>query len=411
MSHAQHEPSLDPAELDLAKGSMWRRLPAVFLVVGIGGLVGAFALRGQNPQQFYFSYLTAYMTFLAIGLGGLFFVLLQHAVRAGWSIVVRRIAENAMITLPVMAVLAIPIFLGIHDLFHWSHIEAVEQDSVLLAKQAYLNESGFFTRGIIFLVIWTLFSVVFYRWSTQQDHASGAAVEALSHRMRAFAPLGLILFALTLTFAGIDWIMSLDPHWFSTIFGVYYFAGAVVSIHAFLAVVLVLLQGSGYLRSVVTNEHYHDIGKMMFAFSVFWAYIAFSQYMLIWYASIPEETYWFAYRGQGDWLTLSLVLVFGRFAIPFVLFMSRRWKRRGSTLLFWAFWMLTAQFIDMYWLIQPVLAHEHGTHEIHFGLVDVLTLLGIGGVFLGVFTWALGRRRLVPVGDPRLSESLRFENF
>jgi len=408
-AHGKHVEDLTHEQTHLPKNSGWRKVPAIGAVLAVAGIGGAFAMKGGQEQQFYFSYVTSLLFWLAIALGGYFFTLVQHASRAGWSIVVRRLAENVMVTLPVLGILALPIFLGIHDLFHWSHEEVVAEDPMLSWKQPYLNTGDFITRGVVYITVWTVVAVLFYGWSLRQDRASDPA--PLAHKMRGFAPLGLVLFGLSVTFAAIDWVMSLDPHWFSTIFGVYYFAGIVVSIHAFLAIVVVLLQRAGALRGVVTQEHYHDIGKMMFAFSVFWAYIAYSQYMLYWYASIPEETYWFAYRGHGDWLVLSLLLVFGRFAIPFVLFMSRRWKRRASSLVFWAVWMLVGQYLDMYWLVQPVLAHEHGSDQIHFGLFDVLTFVGIGGAFLAAFGWALGRAPLVPMRDPRLEESLNFENF
>jgi hypothetical protein len=409
VSHHLHASDLKPEQIRLPQSSGWRRLPAIAGVVGVGGLAAAFAMKGGHEKQFYFSYLTAYMYVLAIALGGLFFTLVQHAVRAGWSVVVRRIAENVAITLPVMGLLALPIFLGAHDLFHWTHADAVEHDAMLKWKEPYLNEGRFRIFGVGYVLIWTLVAARFYGWSTSQDTAADPGT--ISHKMRWWAPLSLLLFGVTLTFAALDWLMSLDPHWFSTVFGVYYFAGVVVSFHSFLAVTVLLLQRSGQLRGVVTIEHYHDIGKMMFAFSVFWAYIAFSQYMLYWYASIPEETYWFSYRGQGDWLVLSLVLVFGRFVLPFVLFMSRRWKRRASSLGFWAVWMLVVQYLDMYWLVQPVLAHEHGSTEIHFGVLDLTTLVGVLGIFLAAFSFMLGRQALIPLKDPRIDESLNHENF
>jgi hypothetical protein len=194
------------------------------------------------------------------------------------------------------------------------------------------------------------------------------------------------------------------------VFGVYYFAGCVSFIHAFLALVTILLHRSGHLRGVVTPEHFHDLGKMMFAFTVFWAYIAFAQYMLIWYASIPEETEWFWYRGQGAFLTLSLVLVFTRFVFPFLGLMSRKIKRNPKTLAFWSVWIMVAELIDMYWLVQPVHAHEKGVYELHVGPLDILTFVGIGGIVLAVFTWALGKNALIPVKDPRILESINHEN-
>jgi hypothetical protein len=351
------------------------------------------------------------MFWLALGLGGLFFVAIEHATRAGWSVACRRIAENLMLTLPVLGLLALPVvFIGTHDLFHWAHTEAVLADPMLRAKMAYLNEGAFRTRGVITIAVWSVLAIAYFRWSTSQDTSSDPI--RLTHKMRWFAPLTLILFAFTLTFgAAIDWVMSLDPHWFSTVFGVYYFAGCVVSVYAFLSLAVILLHRAGYLRGVITPEHFHDFGKMMFAFTVFWAYIGFAQYMLIWYASIPEETHWYSYRGQGQWLTLSLVLVFARFVFPFLGLMSRRIKRNPKTLAFWAVWVLVAQFIDMFWLVHPVLANQNHDLTIHFGLADVTTFIGIGGLVLAVFTWACGRFALVPVKDPRLLESVNHENF
>ncbi len=421
MSGHQHDNMPSADEINLAKDSAWAKAWPVLALVGVGALGGAFALKGADSKHFYFSYLVALMFWLALGLGGLFFTAVQHATRAGWSIVVRRLAENAMMTLPVLGLLALPIvFVGTHDLFHWSHTEVVQHDSMLLAKEPYLNEGAFRFRGVLSIVAWAGLAFVYWRWSTSQDTSRDPV--SLTHKMRWFAPLTIVTFALTLTFgAAIDWMMSLDPHWFSTIFGVYYFAGCVIFIHAFLALAVILLHNAGYLRGVVTTEHFHDLGKMMFAFTVFWAYIGFSQYMLIWYASIPEETHWYAYRGEGDWLVISLVLVFARFVLPFLGLMSRKIKRNPKTLAFWAVWVILAEFVDLYWLVQAVRANDMHVTEIFprggaqgpafFGAVDVLTLVGIGGLVLAAFVWACTRNALVPVKDPRLAESINFENF
>lgn len=413
MSAASHQPDMpSPAEINIsARSSGWKNAPLVFGGLGVVGLVIAFATKGGQESEFFFSYLTSLMFWLALGLGGLFFVAIDHATRAGWSVTSRRIAENLMLTLPALGLLALPVvFVGTHDLFHWAHTEAVLADPMLRAKMAYLNEGAFRTRGVITIVVWSVVAIAYWRWSTAQDTSSDPV--SYTHKMRWFAPLTIVLFALTLTFgAAIDWVMSLDPHWFSTVFGVYYFAGCVVSVYAFLSLAVILLHRAGYLRGVVTAEHFHDYGKMMFAFTVFWAYIGFAQYMLIWYASIPEETHWYSYRGQGQWLTLSIVLVFVRFVFPFIGLMSRKIKRNPTTLAFWAIWLLVAQFIDIFWLVHPVLANQHHEPNIHIGLADVTTFVGIGGIVLAVFTWACGRFALVPVKDPRLLESIHHENF
>jgi hypothetical protein len=296
-----------------------------------------------------------------------------------------------------------------HDLYHWTHHEVVEADPMLSAKAPYLNEGFFRNRTIAYIAVWSLIAFSFWRWSVRQDDARDPA--PYSHKMRWWSPLGILAFALTLTFGAFDFMMSLDPHWFSTIFGVYYFAGTVVTVHGALALLVLLLQRSGYLRGVVTAEHYHDLGKMMFAFTVFWGYIGFSQYFLIWYASIPEETHWFSYRGHGDWLALSILLVFMRFVLPFLGIMSRKIKRNPTTLMFWAVWVIVAEFVDMFWLIQPPLAEQRGIVEIRPDLFDVACLVGVAGVFLAVLGWSLNRAALVPMKDPRLEESLNHENF
>jgi hypothetical protein len=407
-THDRQGPLVRHEQVHIADDSPWKKLPMIFGAIGIAALGIGFALKGKDPGKFYASYLTALMWGLSLGLGGLWFVLVQHAARAGWSIVVRRIAENMMLTLPVLALLALPmVFLGAHDLFHWTH-ESALHDEVLKAKAPYLNEGFFRMRAVGYLVVWAVLSFAYWHWSTSQDTAADPKPNA--HHMRRFAPIGLLLFAISLTFGAFDWLMSLDPHWFSTIFGIYYFAGCVTITASTISLTVILLHRSGYLRGVVTTEHFHDLGKLMFAFTVFWGYIGFSQYFLIWYASIPEETYWYSYRGHGDWLTLSLVLVFIRFVLPFLGIMSRTIKRNPRTLAFWCVWMIVAEFVDMYWLVQPMRAHEAGIEHIRPDLYDITTLVGVAGVFLAVFTWGLQRHALVPLKDPRLEESLNHEN-
>ncbi len=416
-SHHDDDVKIPAEAVHLAKGSAWRFLPIIGIVLAAGGIGGAFAMKTGHEHQFWFSYLTAFYTFLAIGLGGLFFTIVQHLVRAGWSIAVRRLAENAMITLPLLCLVGLPIVLfGMHDLYHWTDTEAVAADPMLAAKASYLNEGFFKIRIGVYFAVWTILAAIFYGWSTSGD---GDAVRAAKNapRGRALPGPARLFFALSLTFAAFDFLMSLDPHWFSTMFGVYYFAGSCLSIHAFLTLVSIFLRKSGYLRGVVTDEHYHDLGKYLFGFTVFYTYIAFSQYFLIWYANIPEETIWFGYRIADDFLPLTYLLCLGRFPIPFFFLLPRAVKRNPVTLFIVATWILIMQFVDMYWVIQPVLAHHHamesGDHHmtLHLGPLDALTYVGVLGVFLAGFGWALGRKALVPVKDPRIVESIKFENF
>ncbi len=413
-SHGPKKISKD--QIWVRPGSLWARLPIIGAVLAIVGLGGAFSMMGEDPQHFWYSYLTALAVFVACGLSGLFFVIIQHVTRAGWSIVVRRLAENVMITLPVIGLMVLPVvFMGSHELYEWTHLDVVAADTMLTAKKGYLNEGFFMVRMLIYIGVWTLLSTLFYGWSTSQDSATGEAITKKAHKMRWLSAPAVILFALSMTFFAFDALMSLDPHWFSTMFGVYYFSGIAVTSHALLALISILLRKSGYLKGVITDEHNHDLGKLMFGFTVFFAYIGFSQYFLIWYANIPEETRWFAYRISGDYLNLSILLAIGRFGIPFFYLVSRVTKRNSNTLLVAALWILFMQVVDMFWLVQPVLSNHHAEGNepltMHVGAVDVLTMLGIGGVFLAVFGWALARRALIPVNDPRIQESLEFENF
>ncbi|MCP4898024.1 MAG: quinol:cytochrome C oxidoreductase [bacterium] len=375
-------------------------------LVGVLGVAGALALslsQEHGIERLLETYLVSFSFFLSLSLGALFFVLLQHVTRAGWSVVVRRIAEGLAANIWLMALLVIPVILGVHHLYHWSHEEVVAADAILSGKSSFLNLPFFVVRLVIYFSVWSVLARYFFRGSTQQDsHGEVAATITMERRS---AP-GMILFALSLNFAAFDLLMSLDPHWFSTIFGVYFFASSVVCFFAFMPIVLVLLQRTGRLQRAVTTEHYHDIGKMLFAFVVFWAYIAFSQYMLIWYGNIPEETGWFLKRQTNGWVAMSLVLLFGHFIIPFLALISRHVKRRPVLLALGGVWMLVMHWLDLYWLVMPEFSESGPV----FGALDLLVFCGLGGVYVCGATWLLKKHSLVPERDPRLAESLAFEN-
>jgi hypothetical protein len=340
------------SDLRLPAHNGWNRLPIIGLVLGVLGMVGALWLKQGAPTKvFYASYLTAYMFWLSIALGGMFFVVVQYAARAGWSIVVRRLAENAMITLPLMGLLALPFLIwGNHDLYHWTHHHAVEADPILKGKEAYLNLPFWWGRAALYFALWCGLALYFYRNSTRQDETGDPQ---LTRKLQRIAPPAILIYGLSQTFAVFDWVMSLDPHWFSTMFGVYYFAGSALAIFAFMTVISYGLRASGALKEVITVEHYHDLAKYLFGFVVFWAYISFSQYMLYWYANIPEETMWFSHRWTGNWKTVSVVLAVGHFVIPFYFLMARAIKRAPALLLIAAIWLLAFHYIDLYWQIMP----------------------------------------------------------
>ena len=400
MSHRTVE--LNPRSVELPASSLWHRLPMVAGTIGVLALGVSFALGWSDRAQLMHSYLVAFLFALSIALGGLFFVLVQYATRAGWSVVVRRIAEHAMATLPLFVVLFIPIAVfGMETLFHhWVH---PGDDPILLGKAAYLNPFGFYVRAAIFFATWIGLGTWFYRRSTRQDEEGTAA---MTRRMQSVSAPALILFAVTVTLASVDWIMSLDPHWFSTIFGVYFFAGSVVAILSVIALVTIALRRGGSLVGVVTGEHDHDLGKLLFGFVVFWAYIAFSQFMLIWYGNIPEETLFFIHRWHHGWEVLSVALAAGHFGIPFLFLLPQDFTRGHATMVVAATWLLVMHYLDLYWLVMPNLHHEH----FHGDVLDVTCLIGVVGLFVAVFARRLTAHKLVPVGDPRLAESLAFEN-
>ncbi len=417
------------------------RAKVVLVVSGLAGLGAGFSLgwvRGDGLEYFFHCYLVNYCFFLSISIGALFFVTLQHATRAGWSVTVRRLAEVLAANMPCMVLLFLPLLvpfllkipalrqwfftglvqlvssdhwlyvfchtLGEVHLYPWTNPEVVAGSELLAHKAAYLNPGFFVIRCVCYFVVWWLLARFFLRRSVEQD---GSGDVALTRQMERLSPVALLLLAGTVTFASFDWLMSLEPEWFSTIYGVYYFSGAMVGSLAAVILAAMLVQAAGRLQSSITVEHYHDLGKLLLGFVIFWGYIAFSQYMLIWYANIPEETTWYLARQSGSWKWVSVVLLFGHLLIPFFGLLSREAKRRRVLLGFWAAWLLVAHWIDIYWLVMPSLEYE----GLPLGPIDAACLVGVGGLYFAGLLWTAGNRSLVPLGDPRLEESLALRNF
>lgn len=398
---------LRAASLWLPAEHPWRRLPTIGLVLAVVGLGGSLALGLASEaarRQLWHSWLVGTLFVLSVALGGLFFVLVHHATQAGWSVVVRRIAENAMATLPFLALLFMPLLFGMGDLFHWSHAEAVKLDPLLLHKQPYLNVKFFVIRTVVYFAIWSALALWFGRLSRLQDVTGD---QELTRRMRRASPPALLLYALSVTFFAFDWLMSLSPDWYSTIFGLYFFAGSAMAFFAFLALVVIAARRTGLLVEVVSAEHQHDIAKLLFTFVAFWAYMAFSQYLLIWYANLPEETVFLAHRSVHSWSIASAALALGHFVVPFFFLLPRTVKRNATALAVAATWLLAMHLLDLHWLVMPNL-HPAG---MVLTVLDATALIGCCGVFLAAFGGALKRQALVPLRDPRLPESLTFENI
>lgn len=353
-----------------------------------------------DARQFFFSYLNAYVFWVSLGLGALFFVMLNHLTGSVWMIVLRRISESVMMALPYMAILFIPILFGMNHLYHWSLPEAAS-DAILQKKSGYLNIPFFIIRSTIYFGLWFAIARKLYKTSLEQD---GKSLPQQIASMRKVSAPGMVIFAVTISFAAFDWLMSLDAHWYSTIYGLYFFSGAFLSALAFLVLMPLFLQKKGALDQTISIEHYSDLAKLLFGFTIFWGYMAFSQYFLIWYANIPEETIFFQHRWEGSWKVFSLFLPLGNFLVPFIGLMTRAAKRRIGFLQFIAIWILIAHWIDLYWNIMPNLHH----HGIHFSWLDVTLFISIGAIFLGIFFRHLFSQALIPIGDPKLQDSIHF---
>jgi hypothetical protein len=406
MSNTKHTDALQQDDLQI--GALGGRLMALGGALAVGGLGASAALaRTMDAKHATHAYLVAVVYFISISLGSLFFVQLQHLTRAGWSVVVRRIAELMATGLPVLLLFLLPLLVGVVQgsgaLLPWADPALVHADPVLQNKAPYLNVPFLLARVAVYFSVWLFFSRFFLRGSLKQDD-SGSLQH--SYTMQWVAAPAMACFVLSLTFFAVDFLMSLEPKFISTMFGVYFFAGCAMSFFATTVQMARMLQGQGKLRSVINTEHYHDLGKFTFGFVFFWGYVAFSQYMLIWYANIPEETEWLLQRQTGTWMYFSLALLVGHFILPFAGLLSRHVKRNRAGLTFWTAFLLVMQWVDLYWLVMPSVS-ESGPP---FSLMDLTCWLGMAGVFLAHFGWVAQGRRLVPVRDPRIDESLAFKN-
>ena len=392
-----------PEDATIPPGHSWNRIPMIAAIAAVLGAVVCAILGVGNPKQFFFSWLVSFLFFLSLALGALFFVLIQYAAQGGWGIVLRRIGETIFATVPVMAALFLPVLLGLQDLYVWTVPGASEHDALLRWKAPYLNVPFFLIRAALYFGIWSFIALLYYRGSRGQDVTGEPAVSA---RLRRLAGPAIIVLALTQTFASIDWIMSLTPHWYSTIFGVYFFAGSFVGFIALLSVVMVAMRSAGLLYTVINAEHLQDIGLGQIGRWPVEGDRQVSQFFLMWYANLPEETIWYKARLEGSWLPVSLLLMAGHFVIPFFFLMGRTVKRKGATLAAGGAWLLGMHFVDLYWQVMPTL-HPEGLRP---SLLDVAALLAVGGCFVGAASWLMRRQALVPLRDPRLAESLAFEN-
>jgi hypothetical protein len=365
------------------------------LIGGLGalalGLIGAL----YTPQQFFRSYLVAYLFWCGIALGSLAILMLQHITGGAWGAVIRRVLESATRTLPLLALFFLPLVFGLTHLYEWAQPEHVAHDAILQHKAAYLNVPFFLLRAVLYFGVWLLLAHFLSRWSLEQD---STPPEQQGVRLEYLSRGGLLLYSLTMTFASVDWVMSLEPHWFSTIYGILFIGGQVLSAFAFVIPVLMLLADRPPMSEIVSADQFQDLGKLLLAFIMLWAYFSFSQFLIIWAGNLPEETPWYIHRLHGGWQWIGAAQIVLHFALPFGILLSRDLKRNARLLSLVAVGVVFMRFVDLYWLVTP--AFSPGVLSVHW--LDIVTLFGVGGVWLAYFVNQLKGRPLLPLQDASL---------
>ncbi|HKV38836.1 MAG TPA: hypothetical protein VJX67_06460 [Blastocatellia bacterium] len=345
------------------------------------------------PDEFYRAYLMAYLFWLGVVLGCLAIVMLQFLSGGDWGLVIRRILEAATRTMPLMAALFIPLLFGLHNLYPWTNPDTVRRSEALQHKQLYLNLPFFHGRLVFYFLVWLVLAFLLSKWSKEQDTTDDPG--GLLRRLQVLSGPGIVLYGLTVTFAGVDWIMSLDPEWFSTIYGMLVMAGQGLAALSVVIAVAVVLAQHPPLDSVLKPKHFHDLGKLLLAFVIIWAYFGFSQLLIIWAGNLPEETPWYLRRLQGGYEWMGVALVVLQFALPFLMLLSHDLKRASKRLLIVAVVLIVMRFVDLFWLTAP----EFSGH-LHVSWLTFATPIGIGGVWLAYFLWELKGRPLLPLRDP-----------
>jgi hypothetical protein len=376
-----------------------RRMQRTLTLAGAGGAILCAIGLLLNPAQFVRSFLPAYMWTLSIALGSLGLAMVHQVSGGAWGVVIRRILGAATRTLPLLTVLFLPVALGLHALYPWADRAHVAEDPVLQWKQPYLNGPFFLARAAIYFGVWNAITYFLNRWSLEQDRTGDPAI---SRRMQRLSAGGVLAYGLTITFASFDWMMSLEPHWFSTIYGVQIMGGQALSAMAFAIVVLSLLVRRTPFDELITPNHFHDLGNLMLGFTMLWTYFGFSQYLIIWSANLPEETEWYLHRTAHGWQILALALVVFHFAVPFLVLLSRAVKRHAAMVSKVAAGMLVMRFFDVFWLIAPAHEERPGIHWL-----DVVVPVSIAAIWLAFFVYQLRGRALLPRHDPEFQEALK----
>lgn len=364
-------------------------------VVGLALAGVGFAMAGLD--RFYQAYLLAFSFWHGIALGSMALLMVQHLSGGAWGVVIRRPLEAATSTMPAMALLFLPIIPGMHDLYHWTHADALS-DPMIASKAAYLNAPFFLVRAAAYFAIWIAMGHFLLKWSRLQDETGDPAY---TRKLSILSGGGLVVYSLTLTFAMVDWLMSVNPHWFSTMWGPLFMVGGALGALAMMIAVLVMLAGSAPMDRALTVGVFHDLGKLLFAFLMMWAYLAFSQFLIIYMANLMEEVPHYIVRSQGGYEYITIALIVLHFAVPYAILLSRDIKREITKLRVVALWLIFMRVVDYYWTIAP---EFHATFSMT--LLDVALPLAIGGIFLWLFAMRLQTQPLLPLHDEGLAKAL-----
>lgn len=370
------------------------RVQRLALGIGVIGLVLAGVGAFFNPQQFFQSYLFAYLFWLGLALGCLAGIMLHHLVVGAWGFVIRRLLETGAMLLPLMALLYVPLIFGLNELYPWARPEEVAADEVLQHRGAVFNVPFFLLRVGLYFVIWIGLASLLNRWSLEQDRTGAPEVTA---RLRMLSAPGLVLYVLTMSFAAWDWGMSLEHHWYSTIYGVLFVTRQALGALALAIAIVALLSRRKPLSDVIHTGHFHDLGNLLLAFVILWAYMNLSQFLIIWVANIPEEVTWYIARLNGGWGWVARLLIFFEFILPFLVLLWRRNKRTVRTLALLAAGIVLLYLVDLFWVIVP--SFHPAEFRIHW--LDLVTPIAIGGFWAAAFAWQLKRKPLLPLHDPR----------
>ena len=397
-----HASGAHPAPGKYTASTRTKTLYSVAIFLG----VLAFALTlVKEPGRAWHSFLTSYFFFVNLALGGLFFAAIQHVAKAGWSVNVRRFAEAMTAYLPIATLTTIALVIGSKQLYVWLDPKTVAGDAILQGKSAYLNMTFFLIRLVVFFALWLGFRHFIVGNSLKQD-ANGD--ERYTLRNVGISVAFLLVFALSYSLFSVDTLMSLQPWWYSTIWGVYCFAGLFQSSLAVLIIITVVMMKKGLVRGLVSHDHLHDLGKFLKAFTIFMAYIGFSQFLLIWYANLPEETIFYLSRSTGGWMAATLSLLIFKFAVPFLLLLPKAAKRTPGHLVLVSCLILVMQYVDIHWMVYPNYVNNSDLYHGQwiFGWQEIGTFLFFGGLFLWSVTNFLSKNNIVPVKDPRIEESI-----